>query len=158
MLTEMMMIGVEVMMKMGTIMTKQMILINGHDRRQFAIEPSIKSFRSVQKILVVVLELVVDWLIDSIILVTIGTVDVLIDEVLRMFVCMAYTYISLTNTLTTHEKIVIPWALFHIPLFHMLVELAWLLQQPTKLGLWLFTNWSKLNPDEQLTTTNNYRT
>ena len=85
MLTEMMMIGVEVMMKMGTIMTKQMILINGHDRRQFAIEPSIKSFRSVQKILVVVLELVVDWLIDSIILVTIGTLDVLIDEVLRMF-------------------------------------------------------------------------
>ena len=81
----MMMIGVEVMMKMGNRMTKQMILINGHDRRQFAIEPSIKSFRSVQKILVVVVELVVDWLIDSIILVTIGTLDVLIDEVLRMF-------------------------------------------------------------------------
>ena len=85
MLTEMMMIGVEQMMKMGTIMTKQMILINGRDRRQFAIEPSIKSFRSVQKILVVVVELVVDWLIDSIILITIGTLDLLIDEVLRMF-------------------------------------------------------------------------
>ena len=85
MLTEMMMIGVEQMMKMGTIMTKQMILINGHDRRQFAIEPSIKSFRSVQKIQVLVVELVVDWLIDSIILVTIGTLDVLIDGVLRMF-------------------------------------------------------------------------
>ena len=85
MLTEMMMIGVEVLMKMGIITTKRMILINGHDRRQFAIEPSIKSFRSEQKIQVVAVELVVDWLIDSIILVTIGTLDVLIDEVLRMF-------------------------------------------------------------------------
>ena len=69
--------------------------------------------------------------------------------------CMAYTYISLTNTLTSHKQIVISWALFHIPLFNMLVVLIWLLQQPTKLGLWSFTNWSKLNPDEQLTTTNN---
>ena len=85
MLTEMMMIGVEVMMKMVTIMTKRMVLINGYDRRQFAIEPSIKSFRTVQKIQVVVVELVVDWLIDSIILVTIGTLVVLIDDVLRMF-------------------------------------------------------------------------
>ena len=60
MLLVMMMIGEGVLMKMVTIMTKQMILINGHDRRQFAIEPSIKSFRSVQKIQVVVVELVVD--------------------------------------------------------------------------------------------------
>ena len=83
MLLVMMMIVMVVLMV--TIATKQKILINGHDRRQFAIEPSIKSFRSVQKILVAVVEVMVDWLIDSIILVTIGTVDVLIDEVLRMF-------------------------------------------------------------------------
>ena len=60
MLLVMMMIVMVVLMKMVTITTKQKILINGHDRRQFAIEPSIKSFRSVQKILVVVVELVVD--------------------------------------------------------------------------------------------------
>ena len=85
MMTVMTMIVVVVMMKMVTIMTKRMVLINGYDRRQFAIEPSIKSFRSVQKIQVVVVEVVVDWLIDSIILVTIGTLVVLIDDVLRMF-------------------------------------------------------------------------
>ena len=72
--------------------------------------------------------------------------------------CMAYTYISSTHILTSHKQIVISWALFHIPLFNMLVVLIWLLQQPTKLGLWSFTNWSKLNPDEQLTTTNNDET
>ena len=140
MLTEMMMIGVEVMMKMGTITTKQKILINGHDRRQFAIEPSIKSFRSVQKIQVLVVELAVDWLIDSIILVTIGTLDVLIDEVLRMFDVYGLHIHLFNKHFNNTKKIVIPRALFNIPLFYMLVVLIWLLQQPTKLGLWSFTN------------------